>query len=437
MKRRILLLVCALATACGGGGSDGGGGPAPPAENDPAFVVSGAPAYLLAGDALTPAVNELRLRVETPEGVSGVDVWIDGVLKGSLEVGDAAFLGAIDVGELAIGGHDLVLAEPGADEGFAFYPFERGHAIYVLVTTDWDDADNDDASLRLQEMLHTNHPELKLTHFVGPYTFTDAGVTPERRTILADWVKGMRDDHDDEIGLHIHAWCSFISTSGVPCRTTPSISNADGDETGYSVIFSTYTEEELVQIFARADEIFAEQGLGKPTSFRTGGWAAEANVLKALVRAGFVADTSAVNWARIEEWEQYEALGAQLYSWLMTHWTPQGDTNQPYYPGEADINQPGSPTIPILEVPDNGALVDYVSSDEMIQIFTANYPGQGLPEPRQFSIGFHPPNFHTDATYFPRMDMVMTHLDGLLASEQRGGVVYATLSDMATVWPVP
>lgn len=434
MKR--LLLLCALAAGCGGG-SDGGGAPAAPAENDPAFAVTGAPAYLLAGDALTPAVDELDLRVETPDGVQGVEVWIDGAKVGALELGDAAFLGRVPVGDLTIGFHELVLAEPGASEGFAYYSFARGHAIYVLVTTDWDDADNDDASLRLQEMLHLNHPELKLTHFVGPYTFTDAGVTPERRVVLADWVKGMRDTYDDEIGLHIHAWCSFISTSGVPCRTSPSISSRDGDDTGYSVIFSTYTEEELVQIFARADEIFAEHGLGKPTSFRTGGWAAEANVLRALVRAGFVADTSAVNWARIEEWQAYEALGAQLYSWLMTHWTPQGDTNQPYYPGEDDINQAGSPTIPILEVPDNGALVDYVSADEMIQIFQANYPGEPLTEPRQFSIGFHPPNFHTDATYFPRMDMTMTHLDGQLASQLEGPVVYATLSDMTTVWPAP
>ena len=54
--------------------------------------------------------------------------------------------------------------------------------------------------------------------------------------------------------------------------------------TGYTVVLSTYTEEELVTILAKADELFATWQLGKPTAFRAGGWAAEPNVLKALQR---------------------------------------------------------------------------------------------------------------------------------------------------------
>lgn len=435
MKTKLLVAVAVLACACGGSGSSGDV-PYTPYDNDPRFVVTGPQAYVLVGDALTPGTDELMLRVEAPEGVSGVDVWLDDVKVSSLELGDTAFLGRLDVSTLT-GSHTLMLAEPGANEGFAAYPFERGHAIYVLTTTDWDDPDNDDASLRLQEQLHDGHPSLLLTHFVGPYTFTDPTVDETRRTALADWVKGMRDDHGDEIALHIHAWCSFIETSTVPCRTSPSVAYAEGDPTGYSVVLSSYTEDEFVTILERADEIFAERGLGKPTSFRSGGWSAEANTLAALARAGYVADTSAVNWARIEEWEPYEAQGATLYSWLMSHWTPQNDTTQAYYPSVADVNVPGTPSIPILEVPDNGALVDYVSGEEMIQIFQANWPGGALDEPRQFSIGFHPPNFHTNAAYVQRMDMILSHLDGLLASEGKGPVVYARLSDMATVWPVP
>jgi len=197
------------------------------------------------------------------------------------------------------------------------------------------------------------------------------------------------------------------------------------------VVLSSYTEEEFTTILEGADAIFEANGLGKPTSFRAGGWSAEINTLKALANAGYVADTSAVNWARIEEWDGVP--GASLYEWLMTHWAPMGDTDQPYYPSEANILEPGSPAVPVLEVPDNGALVDYVSGDEMIEIFRANWPGGALDTPRQFSIGYHPPNY--SSRYHPRMMDILNHVDLNLAETGGGPAVYTTLSDLVQVWP--
>ena len=42
---------------------------------------------------------------------------------------------------------------------------------------------------------------------------------------------------------------------------------------------------------------------------------------------------------------------------------------------------------------ENGALVDYVTADEMIAVFQANWPGGALAAPRDLTIGYHPPNF--------------------------------------------
>ena len=102
-------------------------------------------------------------------------------------------------------------------------------------------------------------------------------------------------------------------------------------------------------------------------------------------------------------------------------------------PVEADILQPGEPAVPVLEVPDNGILVDYVSTEEMIEIFEANWPGEVLMQPTQFSIGFHPSNFH--AGYQRTISRTLDHVDQFLASRGSGPVVYSTLSDTVKVWP--
>jgi hypothetical protein len=196
-------------------------------------------------------------------------------------------------------------------------------------------------------------------------------------------------------------------------------------------VVSSYTEDEFATLLMAADTLFVDNGLGKPTSFRAGGWSAEAHTLRALARTGYVADTSAVNWARLEEWEGLP--GTMLYEWNKEHWATIGDTSQPYYPNEDDALSSEAPTLSILQVPDNGALVDYVKGAEMIEIFTANWPGGALPEPRQLSVGYHPPNFTTG--YKNRMDELFTHVDQFLISADKGPVVYETLSPMAAVWP--
>ena len=104
--------------------------------------------------------------------------------------------------------------------------------------------------------------------------------------------------------------------------------------------------------------------------FRTGSWAADAGTLKALAEDGFVADSSANNWARIEE-SRHEGNG-MLYTWNRRHWAPINDVSQPYYPNAQNSAIAGKPTIPILEIPDNGSLVDYVTGNEMIEIFNVN-----------------------------------------------------------------
>jgi len=431
LYRSCFAMAFTFAVACGGG-ADGPSEtpPTAPTENDPAFTIQQVRDYYLIGNDATPGQDELIVQVLAPDGVGVVDAWVDGEPGIRLSVAVEGFAQIIDIADLDAGEHELLLAADGADTAFARVTFHRTHPLYILVTTDWDDPDNSDESLRLQEELHDEHPELRLTHFVGPYTFTDPAIAADRVDDLVDWVTGMRDAYDDEIGLHIHPYCNFVEAAGLTCITSPSYRYALQDSTGYSVFLGAYTEEQFTTLVAKADELFAAHGLGKATTFRAGGWTAELSTLGALHANGYVADTSAVNAPPLEE----EATSL-LYDWAIDYWSEIGATSQPYYPSETDIQAPGDPSVPVLEVPDNGNLVDYVTAEEMMAIFDANYTGGVLEAPVTYVIGYHPPNFDTPGRGYPeRIHQALLHAEQFLASRGAGPVVYATLHEMPLVW---
>lgn len=432
-----------LLAACGGSSSSFPDPretpPSAPAENSASYGLSGLREWAIVGNEVSPGNESFEVRVTAPEGTDYVDGWLDGGQGFRFEEVDGAFRATVDLSALAPGEYDLVLAANGEATGFAVHHFKRSHPLYVVVSTDWDDADTSDEALALQDDLHAEHDELILTHFAAPYTFTDPTVSDERRDVLVAWLQGMRDDHQDEIGLHIHPYCNFVEEVGtilgiddIPCNTQPSFVYTT-DSSGYTVLCSSYSEADFTNMLLASDALFEEHGLGKPTSFRAGGWSAELNTMRSLEAAGYVADTSANNWARMEEWD--DPFSGTLYSWNQEHWSSINDTSQPYYPSTDDIQNTGTDTIGVLEVPDNGILVDYVETFEMIEIFDANWGGGLLAEPVNYSIGYHPSNFNPD--YKKRITDALTHVDQFLASEDQGPVIYGRLSDMAKVWKRP
>ena len=414
--------------------------PLAPLENDASFRLSGLREWAMVGNDIDPGHESFEVSITAPQGTDYIDGWLAGGPGFRFEQQDGEWNASVDLSALAPGEHELLLAANGEDTAFARHAFKRSHPVYVVVTTDWDDADTSDLALSLQDELHAEHEELLLTHFVGPYTFTDPEVSEQRRDLLVAWLLGMRADFADEIGLHIHPYCNFVTQVGtilggpeVECKIDESTVYSGGDTTGYTVRCSAYNDEDFTRLLLASDALFEERGLGKPTSFRAGGWTAELNTMRSLEAAGYVADTSALNWARLEEWNQ--PFRGTLYAWNREHWSSINDTSQPYYPSTDDILVTGPTTIGVLEVPDNGILVDYVETSEMIEIFDANWDRGVLAAPVNYSIGYHPSNFN--AVYKSRITKALDHVDLFLASQDKGPVIYGRLSDMAKVWKRP
>jgi hypothetical protein len=278
--------------------------------------------------------------------------------------------------------------------------------------------------------LHTNHPGMVITHFWAPYTYTDTAVTAARADVLTTWIKKQHDELHDEIGLHIHPYCNFVDTAGIPCITDQSTVYPTGDTSGYTIKLAAYGRDGMTTLLQRAKQIFADEGLGEPKTFRAGGWTADESTLQALDDNGYIADTSALNWARIEEWN-----GKELYTWNQTHWSNIGDTSQPYYPSTTDpqASVAGS-DLHMLEVPDNGVMIDYVTLAEMTGIFDSNWDGTPLAAPKTLMMGFHPASGFSQGEY-GRVDGFLKYADMHLASDGTGPVVYTTLSQVTAVFP--
>jgi hypothetical protein len=429
MWTRALFVTLGLLTACGDPAI--GDKPSAPDANDPAYTVRSLQPWYLVGDAATPGQDTLTLFVDAAPGTGYVDAWIADLAPVRLDrQPDGSFAVQLSIATVPPGTHEVLLAADGAVVAFARHELRRSAAYYVLVTTDWDFSDPGDQSLIYQDYMHRVHPELRITHFIGPYTFTDATLPQQRQQYLVEWLVKQRDTFRDEIGLHIHPYCHFVESAGLTCITDQSTVYTE-DLTGYTIKCAAYDRAQFGTLLEHAAELFEQNGLNRPRTFRAGGWTASIDTLAALADTGFVADTSALNWARIEEWEGRN--NGELYRWNMENWGPINDTSQPYFPNVSDPVSSAAPTLALLEVPDNGAMIDYVTLEEMNGLFDANWTGEPLATPSVLMMGFHPARSFSPDEY-GRVAGFLDYADQHLASRHAGPVVYITLEDLVPVF---
>lgn len=431
MRPRTIAFVCWMLAACGGDPDPNPTPPAAPAENDPAYVITGAQPWWIVPNAATPVTDDLMtVIVAPPSGTDFIDLWVGDLPVVRLEdIGDGKLGTQITVTDLPLGDHDILLAANGSTTAFAKLPLHRSAPYYVLVTTDWDFSDPSNRANMYQDAMHAAHPDIRITHFVGPYTFTDPMVTPARQQELVTWLLTQRDTFHDEIGLHIHPWCHFVTSAGLTCITDQSTTKPAGDPTGYSIKLGAYGRANMGILLDHAKALFEQHGLNAPKTFRAGGWTATIETVQALADKGYVADTSALNWKYIQKaWEGYE-----LARWNMEAWAPINDTSQPYFPNQTDVLASTAPTLPILEVPDNGVMIDYTLLPEITAIFDANWSGQTLMTPKTLMMGFHPSSSFSESEY-RRVDGFLKYADLRSAKSHQGPVVYITLSDVVAAY---
>jgi hypothetical protein len=270
--------------------------------------------------------------------------------------------------------------------------------VHIAVSVDWEGAYFRSESLDALEQFRKDNPGVPLTHFLNAayYTKPNADAGDATREIRLAVKKG------DETGLHIHAWKSLVSAAGVTPRAGPSFLDRTGellrfeDDSGFDVDLSVYTVAELRSLMKKSRQILQAEKIHLGPSFRAAGWLGTPNVLEAARAEGFTIDSSATDPAWLDEKEV-----PFLQERLRVVWSKVDETTQPFW-----IDTPAGR---ILEVPDTGALADYLTVLEIEQhVERAAAALRAAPgRPVFVHLGFHA---ETADEFAPRLSEALSRL---------------------------
>lgn len=293
------------------------------------------------------------------------------------------------------------------------------YGLYVVWTMDWEGQGVAQGQLDQMSRISTDHHNLPLTHFFNPRVFS-GGVGGFEGQKQMNYVKARRDQFGDEIGLHLHMWYDVPRAAGVNPRTEPAWNSKDliGGGGGYDVPFSAYTYEESLKILKWSAEKFEQNGLGKPLSFRAGGWYLSLDNVKALQDAGYRVDSSGRDarfWGR---------------GYLASPWS-LGSRTQPYKISTESLNSDfPEPRYNVWEIPNNGADSYWFSAQDMITALNDNFQNKPLTERRIVNILSHPHWFSVD---YPKLQEFFADADTKFYPEDKGPVLYTTLKDYLVI----
>jgi hypothetical protein len=337
----------------------------------------------------------------------------------------APFLGSL----LAIGA--FAALTPGCasetDEGTTGeddYTRKKGK-LQLVVTVDWEGRDLREDNLLAMQELHARFPQVKIVHFLNAGYYTKQNAVPSDVTTRINRAIAP----GDEKALHIHGWKRLFEASGLTFRASPTFWGTSLDahgrecieDCGHEVPISLYTSEELRKVVKFSLDTLEGNGFGRPKSFRCGGWMAKTNVRDAIAAEGLTYEHSAVPTVFLQP-----KLGTTpVYGWLSELWQGTTSISQPYTITTAST--------PLTEVPDNGALADYVSTQQMMDTFEAN-KAELLKDRKKnvvVSVGFHE---ETAATYLPQLEAA---LERMYAEAKAENIPFESVTSTALAAPAP
>jgi hypothetical protein len=239
---------------------------------------------------------------------------------------------------------------PAADESAA------PRTITLYMTVDWEGLSLDEENLDAMRQFRRKHPEIPMLHLLNPVYFVRPGAVAED---AAQKIKSTLLPSDAH-GLHLHGWKSLVERCELPYKSEPSFggvpeSCTEGD-CGYTVSLEyAYSEHELTILTGCSVELLVQQGFRRPTSFRAGGWQLGPKMAGALLKNGFLMDTSRTAPQLVaKRWDE----STDLVKMVRALHADGSILDQPYelLPG-------------LTELPNNASMADYTRTEELVEIF--------------------------------------------------------------------
>jgi len=286
------------------------------------------------------------------------------------------------------------------------------YPLYVIWSMDWEGYDCNNTYLTSINDL-ANKYNVPITHFYNPRIYV--GLSKTRQTYLDNWIKQRRDNHGDEIEMHMHMFFDMVQAAGVTPIKTPQWTNY---KDGKDVPATVYSTEDFTKILNWGRAEFKTHGLGEPIAFRSGAWYANTAILQSIENAGFSIDSS----------------GRTKYAWgtnkIPGFWDLKS-TTKPYMPAKANQNIAGTPSFDLYEFPNNGADSWTYSGAQMIARFNENYKNKPLKERQAITYLSHPHGFNVDG---PKMTQLFNHINQYAYSYDKGPVKFVRLADAYAGW---
>lgn len=332
--------------------------------------------------------------------------------------------------------------------------FIVSYPLYVTWSIDWEGLDTSEATLKAMEDFSAKY-ETPVIQLWNPRAHIV--LNQNRLNRLIGWIKD-REAKGDEIGLHLHMFTDMVKAAGVNPQNTPNWA-AERNKSGSDTPAYVYSYDEHVKIFDWAKAQFASHGLKTPKVYRTGGWMADAALLKALNDTGFVIDTSGrtkftmgsykvransndefntsiIRKATNEEIQLYLAHKAdpgvdisslpEFVEYEVEGKWDLSATTHPYQISQNNINLDIKPTLSLWEFPNNGADSWHYDTAELRRRFDANFNGDPLKEVQVLTYLSHPHAIQID---IKKLTPTYDYINKFTAKSDQGPVIYSTFKE--------
>lgn len=376
--------------------------------------------WRLKGDGYTATDQHLGVSVNFPEAEGMPEAQAsyeieETDLSGSLSrTGPTSWQGQVDISSLLTGTFGLVVTVSDTAQQYSsdLAVFHISYPFYFVWSVDWEGEYAARVPYLDSLAILADEHGIPISHLFNARVYVWPGIAEWQRVEMTQWLLERAQTKGDEIGLHLHMYTDYVDSAGV----TPMMYPQWGDRTdGYDVPFANYNYEQSLALLNLAIELFQERGLGRPSTFRAGGWFADEENLRALSDLGFLIDASG---------STYHTIGHLPSPWNL------GITSQPYYPCSEEQNAqncgPGDTNLPLLEIPNNLANTD--GSADRRAFFDMNYSGDPLDSVRVGVLLSHDRSATGDERV--ALEQYFAHVDSFLYVADRGAVVYATLAEV-------
>lgn len=336
--------------------------------------------------------------------------------------------------------------------------------LTICITVDWEGQDLSNANLSAMENFRLAFPNLPLTHFICPAYFTRGGAAGP---IAAQILRPIQPI--DEIGLHVHGWKTLVEGAGVAFIREPTWYEDDGDgpevpyghdeeDIGHGVPLGLYARDDLVTIFAFANNLLTANHIAPatPVSFRCGGWMAANRVQEAIASSPTMRiDSSATDGPYFQQINDLlQDFGCTLGEMIPILYGPAAVAAPPQYANTHMFAQIGTwvtattqpfvvptPQGPVFQATDNGVLADYLSGQMIYQRFVDAW-NNAAHHDTVLVVGFHQEsattrNLYDDTPNLANFTEALTQFMALAADVPRDGkalgkpdLVFKTIKDL-------